>query len=157
MFERYTVKARQAIFYARYEASEFGSPCIESELLLLGLLRAHNSLIIHFLGSLASEESLRKQIERQTPVRNKIPTNVDLPVSDECKRIFANAAQEAERLGIGYVGTEHLLVGILLEENCAAAKLLKDQGVRLDVVRDAISKRYAENNESRPGDGASWP
>lgn len=148
MFERYTEKARQVIFYARYEASEFGSPCIESEQLLLGLLRADTSLTNHFLDTAQSAESLRKQIELQATIREKISISIDLPVSDECKRIFEYAAQEAERLGIKHVGSDHLLVGILLEENCLAARLLKERGVRLGEVRDAISKRYAEDNDS---------
>ncbi len=63
MFERYTEKARRVIFFARYEASQFGSPYIETEHLLLGLLREDKALTNRFLRSHASVESIRKQIE----------------------------------------------------------------------------------------------
>ena len=63
MFERYTEKARRVIFFARYEASQFGSPYIETEHLLLGLLREDKALANRFLRSHAAVESIRKQIE----------------------------------------------------------------------------------------------
>src|ERR1039457_1831928 len=66
MFERYTEKARRIIFFGRYEASRFGSPYIETEHLLLGLLREDKALANRFLGSHAAVESIRKQIERHT-------------------------------------------------------------------------------------------
>src|ERR1700743_2900053 len=66
MFERYTEKARRVIFFARYEASQFGSPFIETEHLLLGLLREDKALTNRFLRSHAAVDSIRKQIEGHT-------------------------------------------------------------------------------------------
>jgi ATP-dependent Clp protease ATP-binding subunit ClpA len=109
MFERYTEKARRIIFFARYEASQFGSPYIETEHLLLGLLREDKALTNRFLRSHASVESIRKQIEGHTTIREKVSTSVDLPLSNECKRVLAYAAEEAERLSHKHIGTEHLL------------------------------------------------
>jgi ATP-dependent Clp protease ATP-binding subunit ClpC len=63
MFERYTEKARRVIFFARYEASQFGSPYIETEHLLLGLLREDNPMVSRHLPSLGYEESILKQIK----------------------------------------------------------------------------------------------
>ena len=91
MFERYTEKARRVIFFARYEASQFGSPYIETEHLLLGLLREDKALTNRFLRSHASVESIRKQIEAHTTIREKVSTSVDLPLSNECKRVLAYA------------------------------------------------------------------
>jgi ATP-dependent Clp protease ATP-binding subunit ClpC len=110
MFERYTEKARRVIFFARYEASQFGSPYIETEHLLLGLLREDKALTNRFLRSHASVESIRKQIEAHTTIREKVSTSVDLPLSNECKRVLAYAAEEAERLGPA-AGREVLCVG----------------------------------------------
>ena len=112
MFERYTEKARRVIFFARYEASQFGSPYIETEHLLLGLLREDKALTNRFLRSHASVESIRKQIEGHTTIREKVSTSVDLPLSNECKRVLAYAAEEAERLSHKHIGTEHLLLGL---------------------------------------------
>ena len=125
MFERYTEKARRVIFFARYEASQFGSPYIETEHLLLGLLREDKALTNRFLRSHASVESIRKQIEAHTTIREKVSTSVDLPLSNECKRVLAYAAEEAERLGHKHIGTEHLLLGLLREEKCFASEICR--------------------------------
>ena len=138
MFERYTEKARRTIFFARYEASQFGSPYIEAEHLLLGLLREDKSLANRFLRSHA--ESIREQIERHTAPGEKVPTSVDLPLSHECKRVLAYGAEEAERLNHMHIGTEHLLLGLLREEKCFAARLLHEQGLTLNSVREQVQQ-----------------
>lgn len=140
MFERYTERARRAIFFARYEASQFGSVTIETEHLLLGLIREDKILTNRFLQNQASIESIRKEIEGRTPLRERVPTSADLPLSSECKRILAYAAEEAERLNHQHIGTEHLLLGILREENSLAAQLLWERGVRLNAVREELAR-----------------
>jgi len=144
MFERYTEKARRTIFFARYEASQFGSPCIESEHLLLGLLRENKALTNCFLHSHASVESIRKEIEEHTTIRGKVSTPIDLPLSDECKRILAYGAEEADRLSHKFIGTEHLFLGVLREQGCFGAKLLTDRGVSLDGARSQIAAQPPE-------------
>src|ERR1700752_4525594 len=99
MFETYTEKARRVIFYARYEASQFGSPYIETEHLLLGILREDKALTNRFFHAHASVEDIRQQIEARTLTRENIPTSADLPLSNESKRVLAYAAEEAERRG----------------------------------------------------------
>ncbi len=143
MFERYTEKARRVIFFARYEASQFGSPYIETEHLLLGLLREDKALTNRFLRSHASVESIRKQIEQRTIVREKVSTSVDLPLSNECKRVLAYAAEEAERLSHKHIGTEHLLLGLLREEKCFAAEILTERGLRLAAIREELQRTTA--------------
>jgi len=139
MFERYTEKARRVIFFALYEASQYGSPNIESEHLLLGILREDKALTKRFLRSV-SVESIRKLIDSQTTARPKTSPSVDRPLSDESKRVLAYAAEEAERLGHKHIGTEHLLLGLLREEKCLAAKLLKECDVRTGWVREELAK-----------------
>lgn len=151
MFERYTEKARRVIFFARYEASQFGSPYIETEHLLLGLLREDKALANRFLRSQAAIESIRKQIEAHTTVREKVSTSVDLPLSHECKRVLAYAAEEAERLSHKHIGTEHLLLGNLREEKSFAAEILHERGLRLAQVREEIARSTSEKmTSSRP-------
>ncbi len=144
MFERYTEKARRVIFFARYEASQFGSPYIETEHLLLGLLREDKALTNRFLRSHASVESIRKQIEGHTTIREKVSTSVDLPLSNECKRVLAYAAEEAERLSHKHIGTEHLLLGLLREEKCFAAEILMERGLRLPAIREELQRTTQE-------------
>jgi ATP-dependent Clp protease ATP-binding subunit ClpC len=139
MFERYTEKARRVVFFARYEASQFGSPYIETEHLLLGLLREDKALSNRFLRSHASVESIRKQIESRTMRAETVATSVDLPLSSESKRVLAYAAEEAERLGHKHIGTEHILLGVMREESCFAADILHERGLRLAVVREQLA------------------
>jgi len=148
MFERYTEKARRVIFFARYEASQFGSPYIETEHLLLGLLREDKALTNRFLRSHASVESIRKQIEGHTTIREKVSTSVDLPLSNECKRVLAYAAEEAERLSHKHIGTEHLLLGLLREEKCFAAEILQERGLRLPAIREELQRTTQEKTPS---------
>ncbi|MBV9038605.1 MAG: nuclear transport factor 2 family protein [Acidobacteriaceae bacterium] len=140
MFERYTEKARRVIFFARYEASQFGSPYIETEHLLLGLLREDKALANRFLGSHAGIESIRKQIETHTIIREKVSTSVDLPLSHECKRVLAYGYEESERLSHRHIGTGHLLLGLLREEKSFAAEILHERGLRLSAVREEIAR-----------------
>jgi ATP-dependent Clp protease ATP-binding subunit ClpC len=147
MFERYTEKARRVIFFARYEASQFGSPYIETEHLLLGLLREDKALTNRFLRSHASVESIRKQIEGHTTIREKVSTSVDLPLSNECKRVLAFAAEEAERLSHKHIGTEHLLLGLLREEKCFAAEILHERGLRLSTIREELARASQEKSQ----------
>ncbi len=144
MFERYTEKARRVIFFARYEASQFGSPYIETEHLLLGLLREDKALTNRFLRTHASIESIRKQIEGHTTIREKVSTSVDLPLSHECKRVLAFAAEEAERLSHKHIGTEHLLLGLLREEKCFAAEILRERGLRLSTIREELLRTQSD-------------
>ena len=146
MFERYTEKARRVIFFARYEASQFGSPYIESEHLLLGIVREDKALNNRFVRSEVA--SIRKQVESQTTARQKTSTSVDLPLSNECKRVLAYAAEEAERLSHKHIGTEHLLLGLLREEKCFAAQILAERGVQLSQVREELAR---QPHEAAPG------
>ena len=132
MFERYTEKARRVVFFARYEASQFGSTQIEAEHVLLGLIREDKNLTYRFFHrSHATVESIRREIEGRTVLRDRIPNNIDLPLSVEAKHVLAYAAEESERLGNRHIGTEHLLLGLLREENSLAAEILYERGLRL--------------------------
>ena len=122
MFERYTEKARRVIFFARYEASQYGSARIESEHLLLGVVREERAPVSQI-------ESIRKDIESQITIGERVSTSVDMPLSQECERILKHAGEEAERLGDKHVGTEHLLLGIRREDKCLGARILQRHDV----------------------------
>ena len=139
MFERYTERARRVIFSARYEASNLGASSIETEHLLLGLLREDRELAAKFLPSVEATESIRKLIETRKPVGDRVSTSVDMPLSEECKRALAFAAEEGERLGHEYIGSAHLFLGLLGEKNCFAAELLAQFGLKCDPVRLQIT------------------
>ena len=166
MFDRYSEKARRAIFFARYEATRFNSPMVESEHLLLGIMREDKALMRNLITPPDLIDSIHTQIEARTPVQHEIAIvslpeiskelakgsppsfefvrklieanpaihdqtakGVNLPLSDECKNAMNAAEGEANRLNSKHVGTEHLVLGILREDKCFAAKLLRDRGV----------------------------
>ena len=139
MFERYTERARRVLFFARYEASQLGSISIETEHLLLGLIREGKGLTSRiFARSHLSLESIRKEIEGRTVFREKVSTSVEIPFSTETKRVLQYSAEEADRLLHNYIGTEHLLLGILREDRSVGASILTELGMRLNTVREDI-------------------
>ena len=121
MFERYTEIARRAIFFARYEASQFGSASVDTEHLLLGLLREDKALASQLLRSNVDIESIRKQIESRTTIRKGVSTSVDLPLSSDCKRALAYADEESEALQPKVIDSGHLVLGLLRTAICMAA------------------------------------
>jgi ATP-dependent Clp protease ATP-binding subunit ClpC len=149
MFERYTEKARRVIFFARYEASQFGAPAIEPEHLLLGLMREDKTLTGRFFPrAQVSIESIRKEIEGRTLLREKISTSVELPLAPETKRVLAYAHEESDRLQHRHIGTEHLLLGLLREDRSMAAEILYERGLRLNAVRDEIARQSGADSRS---------
>jgi ClpA/ClpB-like protein len=136
MFERYTEKARRVIFFSRYEASQYGSPCIETEHLLLGLLREDKRIFLRL--KFENAEAVRREIDARSPKRPTFPTSVDLPLTNESKRVLAYAAEEAERLENPHIGTEHLLLGLLRVEDCFGAEILRNNGVNLRALREQL-------------------
>ena len=129
MFERYTERARRVIFFARYEASQLGSGAIETEHLLLGLIREGKGLTSRlFAKSHLSMDQIRKDVEGRSPYREKVSTSLEIPLSPECKRVLAHAADEAERMRHNYIGTEHILLGLMREERSVAAAHPRREG-----------------------------
>jgi ATP-dependent Clp protease ATP-binding subunit ClpC len=140
MFERYTEPARRVIFFSRYMAVQTGSPEIETEHLLLGLLRADMVLARRFLGSPWVAEQVWREVEDKKPVRPPIPPEVDLKLSPEAKHVLRLAADEAEQFSSKKIRTEHLLLGLLREEGCFAAELLNGHGVHLASTREELGR-----------------
>src|SRR5216110_1208791 len=150
MFERYTEKARRVIFFARYEASQFGAPAIEPEHLLLGLMREDKTLTGRFFPrAQITIEAIRREIEGRTLLRERIPTSVELPLAPETKRVLHFSHDESDRLQHRHIGTEHLLLGLLREERSMAAQILFERGLRLAAVRDEIAQQTGADARNR--------
>jgi ATP-dependent Clp protease ATP-binding subunit ClpA len=134
MFERYSEKARRVIFFARYEASQFGSSGIETEHLLLGILRESRDLLLS-VAPAAEVETIGEQIRAQVSSRGKIPTSVELPFRESSRRALTYACEEADRLESKTISVLHILLGLLREEACLAQRILVGMGVTLDAAR----------------------
>lgn len=143
MFERFTEKARRVIFFARYEALQYGSQVIAPEHVLLGLMREDKTLSARFFPfrTTLTVDEIRREVEGRIVVRDKIPQSAELHVTPETKRILAFAREESERLHSRSIGTEHILLGLLREESSIAAEILFEQGLRLQNMRDEIRRQ----------------
>jgi Clp amino terminal domain, pathogenicity island component len=155
MFERYTEQARRVIFFARYETSQFGSEQIEPDHFLLGLYRQDPGLMKRFVPN-TTGETIRAQIQREAPRRQRISTSTDMPLSHPVKRILAYGAEEATRMGHLHIGTEHLLLG-LLREPTSASRILENLGVTIESAREEIAKSVvtADPNPLTPEEAAA--
>lgn len=133
MFERYTEKARRAIFFARYEASQNGSPSIESLHLLLGILR-DNSYLFSKAGLHGTTVELAESCRRFLPApREKVSVSVDLPLSNECREALTNALAEADQLGSESIAPQHILLG-LIKASSEVSGILNDHGVTTEML-----------------------
>jgi ATP-dependent Clp protease ATP-binding subunit ClpC len=143
MFERYTEKARRVIFFARYEALQYGSQVISPEHILLGLMREDKTISARFFPfrNNLSVEAVRREVEERITLRDRIPQSAELHLSPETKKILALAAEESRKLKNRHIGPEHLLLGVLREEKSIAAEILFHYGLRLQDVRDEVARQ----------------
>jgi ATP-dependent Clp protease ATP-binding subunit ClpC len=146
MFERYTQKARRVIFGAVYMARRVGSPMVETEHLLLGLLREDKVLARRFLGSPWAAETVLKRIEQIKPPRDAISGSFEVPLSSESKRALTFAAEEADLFSSKSICTEHVLLGLLREKECLAEKTLSEAGVDVASIHEEL--RRAPHDDS---------
>jgi ATP-dependent Clp protease ATP-binding subunit ClpC len=150
MFEKYNEKARRALFFARYEASKLGSKVIESEHLLLGILREGEDIIKEIFARFnVKPEDVRREIEGDRIFVERISSTAELPLSEESKKILAYASHEAESMMHPYVGTEHLLIGLLRVDGCVAGRLLTARGFNLYGVREETISLIKEREVSK--------
>jgi uncharacterized protein (TIGR03435 family) len=150
MFERFTERARRVLFFARVEASRLGSIRIDTEHLLLGLIRDGKGLTNRlFADAGIALHDIRDEVRRRVPARSKTSRSLEISFSAAAQRVLQHSAEEADRLLHDYLGTEHLLLGLLNEEGSVAADVLTSRGLRLDSVREHIVKLLSEG--MRPG------
>jgi ATP-dependent Clp protease ATP-binding subunit ClpC len=139
MFERFTQQARRVLFFARYEASQLGSINIDPEHLLLGLIHESLGLTGRLLADAGiALDDIRDEVLRRVGVQTKISTSAEIPFSAAAKRVLQHTADEAGGLRHGYIGTEHLLLGLLREQGSIAADVLMSRGLRLGALREQI-------------------
>jgi len=98
------------------------------------------TLARRFLGSPFALDDVWGQVARDAPTRERPPVQGDVPLSDESKRVMALATLEADRLSSNKINSGHLLLGLLREEKCLAAKILNGRGIRLDASRAGLAQ-----------------
>ena len=139
MFEKFSENARRVIFMARRHASVFGTENVTPELLLLGMLQENGQEVCRLIGCAAGVcEGLLKGTEEIIPRGNPVSLSEDMRVSKDLGRVFRYAVQEISGVSPETVQPKHLLIGILREEGCKAAELLRVNGAELKVVRQRV-------------------
>ena len=150
MFEKFTERAKKILFLARHEASHMGSKVIASEHLLLGLLKEGDEITREiFRRSHVNVDLLQAELEARGPSGEKVSTSIEIPFSEETKRVLTCAEEEAERLLHPHVGSEHLLLGLLRVEDSAAGRALHEKGMRLYSVREDTVAVWKERSLPR--------
>jgi ATP-dependent Clp protease ATP-binding subunit ClpC len=162
MFERFTEKARRVVVYAQEEARMLNQNYIGTEHLLLGLIREQDGIAAKALESLSiSLEDVHAQVEELIGRGTFVPTG-HIPFTPRAKKVLELSLREALQLGHNYIGTEHILLGLIREGEGVAAQVLLNLGADLEKVRSAViqllSGHYGKQGETaeerRGGAGA---
>ena len=155
MFERFTEKARRVVVYAQEEARMLNQNYIGTEHLLLGLIREQDGIAAKALESLnISLEDVHAQVEDLIGRGTFVPTG-HIPFTPRAKKVLELSLREALQLGHNYIGTEHILLGLIREGEGVAAQVLLNLGADLEKVRSAViqllSGHYGKQARGRRG------
>ncbi len=141
MHDKFTERVRKVIFLAREEAARLQHSSIGTEHLLLGLLREGEGIAATVLSNLGLDlDAIRHAVENMVAQAGGTLTIGEIPFTSNAKRVLELSVDEARQLGHNYVGTEHLLLGLIREGEGVAAKVLMDMGVDRKKVRDETLK-----------------
>jgi ATP-dependent Clp protease ATP-binding subunit ClpC len=158
MFEKFTERGRKVIIYAREEAEKRQNDYLGTEHLLLGLLREEESLPMVILKKMGlSAEELRLEVERNLPTGSNILTFGDIPFTPRAKKVLELAVEEARLLGHSYIGSEHLLIGLIREDAGIAGKILRSLGANLLGVRQLAINLSMRKSQAGAKDKTATP
>ncbi len=139
MFNRFTERARRVILLAKEEAKRFNHDYIGTEHLLLGLVGEGEGVAAAVLMSLGLDPAkIRMEVERLVQPGPQPTVSGDIPFTPKAKRAIELAMEEARQLGHNYIGTEHLLLGLVKEGEGVASEVLTNLGLSVDKVRDEV-------------------
>ena len=152
MFERFTDRARQAVELAHDEAMRLNHSYIGTEHLLLGLIREGEGVAAQALEALGiSLDGVRQQVEQIIGEGQQPPPPGEIPYTPRAKKVLELSLREAKQLGHHYIGTEHLLLGLIREGHGVAAQVLTELGADLNRVRQQVIQLLHGTQGPRPG------
>ena len=153
MFERFTDRGRKIIILAREEAERHQNDYLGTEHLVLATLREGDGIALAMLKKMGlSPEHIRLEIERNLPGGSSTMTFGEIPFTPRVKKVIEFAIEEARLLGHNYIGSEHLLLGLLREEDGMGGKILRSLGANLLNARQlaiSLSKRSATREKDK--------
>jgi ATP-dependent Clp protease ATP-binding subunit ClpC len=139
MFDRFTDRAKKVMSYARQEAQKFNHEYIGTEHVLLGLVQEGSGVAANVLKHMSVDlEKIRHEVEKIVKTGPTTVTMGQLPFTPRAKKVLELSMEEASQLGHNYIGTEHLLLGLIRESEGIAAQVLMNLGIKLDEVREEV-------------------
>ncbi len=149
MFERFTDRARKVMALANQEAQRFNHEYIGTEHILLGLVKEGSGVGANVLKNLDVDlRKVRLEVEKLVKAGPEMVTMGKLPQTPRAKKVIEYAIEEARNLNHNYVGTEHLLLGLLREHDGVAAQVLMNLGLKLEEVREEVLNLLGAGAES---------
>src|SRR4051812_17509880 len=157
MFDRFTDRARKVMGLARQEAQRFNHQYIGTEHILLGLIQEGSGVAANVLRNLdVDPEKIRVEVEKIVQDGPTMATLGQLPFTPRAKKVLELASEEATNLRHNYIGTEHLLLGLIRENEGVAAQVLMNLGLKLEEVREEVLELLgADMSNSEGSSGAS--
>ncbi|MCC7065130.1 MAG: AAA family ATPase, partial [Planctomycetes bacterium] len=139
MFDRFTDRAKKVMSFARQEAMKFNHEYIGTEHILLGLVQEGSGVAANVLKNMTIDlEKIRHEVEKIVKTGPSMVTMGQLPFTPRAKKVLELSMEEASQLAHNYIGTEHLLLGLIRENEGIAAQVLMNLGVKLDEVREEV-------------------
>jgi ATP-dependent Clp protease ATP-binding subunit ClpC len=158
MFDRFTDRARKVINLARQEAQKLNHDYIGTEHVLLGLVQEGTGVAANVLRNLDIDlKKIRLELEKFVKSGSPTMTVGQLPFTPRAKRVLELAVEEANNLNHNYIGTEHLLLGLLREHDGYAARVLMSLGVKLEDVREEVMEILGADPAAGGGGAAGKP
>src|SRR5512141_1848136 len=145
MSNRFTERVQRVIIIAQEEAKRLNHDYVVTEHILLGLVALGEGVAAKVLANLGVDlRRVRTEVEKLVGTGDNVMLLGEIPFTPRAKKVLELAVEEAQSLGHNYVGTEHLLLGLIREEEGVAARVLENLGVRLDVVREEVISLLGE-------------
>src|ERR1700734_4142389 len=149
MYERFTDRARKVMQLANQEAQRFNHEYVGTEHVLLGLIKEGSGVAANVLKNLDVDlRKIRLEVEKIVQSGPDMVTMGKLPQTPRAKKVIEYSIEEARTLNHNYVGTEHLLLGLLREQEGVAAQVLMNLGLKLEDVREEVLNLLGHNMES---------
>jgi len=146
MMNNFTPRAQQVLALSRKEADRFNHNYVGTEHLLLGLIKLGQGVAVNVLQKMGLDlETVRQEVEKQVGSGQENKMSGNIPYTPRVKKVLALAGKEAKALQHSYVGTEHILLGLLREGEGVAAQVLKNLEVDLDRTRNEVLKELDPN------------
>ncbi|OGR59504.1 MAG: hypothetical protein A2X36_09075 [Elusimicrobia bacterium GWA2_69_24] len=156
MSNRFTERAQRVILIAQEEAKRLNHDYVGTEHILLGLIALGEGVAAQVLANLGVDlRRVRSEIEKIVGTGDNVMLLGEIPFTPRAKKVLEYAVEEAQHMGHSYVGTEHLLLGLIREEEGVAARVLENLGLRLDVVREEVLNLLGEGQQPQVGGPAA--